>query len=291
MRCVATWSFEPWLKSGRDTKQDWHSTSEMLCCAIASINSFERLYSRPVIYTDSLGKEILSELTDKCDFEVVYDNLYDKLPVSLWAYSKVLTYQQQDKPYVHFDLDFIINNKLDILNDTNVAFQVFEQMVHPDTQERTLDLVYNLGIHNKHYLLPPILQKSSKTLDHIKYPNLGIFYINDMGLNKEYTDLATNLVNDNLPLFYTDKRLHICVVEQQTLGILLHEHPEVKVKTLLNNHYTDYPFSDDFVHFIGNWKQHNYPGVIRLQDKHYGHFRSKKVDEISVKLDEIKKTK
>lgn len=291
MNCVATWSFEPWLKSGRDSKQDWHNTSELLCCAVASIESFNRFYSRPTVYTDSLGYEVLSQLTDSCDFKIVYDNLYDTIPPCLWAYSKILTYQAQTKPYVHFDLDFIIHNKLDILTDTDVAFQVFEYMTDIKTGERTLDEVYNLGKHSQYYKLPNILKKSVSELDSIGYPNLGIFYISDMELNKQYTDLATNLVKDNLELFYTNKRLNICSVEQQTLGILLHEHPEVNVKTLLKNHRTDYPFSDNFVHFVGNWKQHNYPGVIELQNKYYGHVRSSKVDILAQYLDEIKKTK
>jgi hypothetical protein len=291
MKCVATWSFEPWLNSSRDSKQDWHSTSEMLSCFVASIESFNKFYSRPTIYTDSLGQQVLSQLTDKCDFVVAYDNLYDTIPSCLWAYSKILTYQKQNEPYVHFDLDFIIHSKLDVLEDTDVAFQVFEEMIDPKTNDRTLRNVYNLGEHSKHYKLPNILCKSQQELDKIKCPNLGIFYIKDMELNREYTDLATRLVMDNIELFNTNKRLNICSVEQQTLGILLHEHPEVTVKTLLNNHWTDYPFTDSFVHFVGNWKQHNFPGVIELQNKYYGHVRSSKVDQIALKLDEIKKTK
>lgn len=280
MKTLATWAFEPWLNN--QGSHGWHSTAEQLACACASIAAINQHYSRPTIYTDTLGKEILSSITDLADFVVVYDDLYKRIPTNLWAYAKILTYADQNKPYLHFDLDFIVRKPISI-DDCDVMCQVLETMISPDNKQ-TLHKFYNLAALQ--YLdLPEVLRKQPQDFDKIASPNLGIFYCGDMALNKQYTDTAQHYVEKNLN---HAKVLQMTSVEQQTLGLLLDQHNS-KVKTLMNSHWTQYPFSDSFVHFIGAWKQRRYPGVINLQDSTYGSYRDPKLMALAHSLDAMKK--
>lgn len=279
MKCIATWSFSPWLNDKGSSV--WHSTVDMLACSVASIESFNKIYGRPTLYTDTLGRNVFSQLTNNCDFVVEYDGIDRLVPNTLWAYSKILTYSKQYDPYLHFDLDFIVHKDLELI-DCDIAFQSFEHI------GGSLERVYNLGRLYQHYKLPSIFPRTERELDSILCPNLGFLYMNDMKLNREYTDTAIKLVENNRELFKTDKKLHICSVEQQTLGCVLKYYKKIKSKVLLNNHKTDYPFNDYFTHFIGGWKQKKYPGVIELQDKHYGSYKTNNLIEIAKFLDNLK---
>lgn len=278
MNCIATWTFSPWLK---DRGSIWQDTTDMLACSVASIESFNKIYGRPTLYTDTLGRNVFSQLTKNCDFIVDYDGIDNLVPNSLWAYSKILTYSKQLEPYLHFDLDFIIHKDFELSN-FDIAFQSFEHI------SGQLEKIYNLGQVYKHYKLPSVFPRDKKELNSILCPNLGFLYMNDMKLNREYTDTAIKLVESNREVFKTDKKLHICSVEQQTLGAVLQQYKKLKTKVLLANHNTDYPFNDNFIHFIGPWKQKKYPGVIELQNKHYGSYKSNELIEIAKFLDNLK---
>lgn len=281
MKPIATWASAPWLDN--KGSHGWHSTAEQLACARASIAAVNQHYGRPTIYTDTLGQEIFSEITDDADFVVVYDDLYKTIPTNLWAYAKILTYAAQTEPYLHFDLDFIVRKPIAV-NDCDILCQVLETMTSPDGQ-RSLHKFYNLAALQ--YLnLPKELRKQPEEFDKIANPNLGIFYCGNMQLNKHYTDIAQALVNDNLN---HAKVLEMTAVEQQTLGVLLAQQPELKVKTLMQSHWTQYPYNDSFVHFIGPWKQRRYPGVINLQDHAYGAHRSPELFALAHRLDAMKK--
>ena len=245
MKYIATFCFAPWIN--KKGSSDWHTTEDMLACFTSSIEHIYQLYNKPVIYTDTLGKNILSELTDKCHFEVVYDKLYDEIPTHLWSYAKVLSYSMQREPYIHFDLDFILLKKLSTQHD--ILFQVYEHILGTN-----LHNVYNLGRLHQHYVVPKHFPTDRKTYDETLCPNLGILYMNDMAINKEYTQTSINFVKDNIEVLRGENKVHMCVVEQQILGIVLNRHKHIKVKTLLNDHKTEYPFNDQFVHFIGPYR-------------------------------------
>lgn len=281
MKTLATWAFAPWLNN--QGSHGWHSTAEQLACACASIAAINKHYSRPTVYTDTLGKEILSSITDLADFVVVYDDLYKTIPTNLWAYAKILTYAAQTEPYLHFDLDFIVRKPISI-DDCDVMCQVMETMCDPRSA-RTLHKFYNLGALQ--YLdLPDCLRRQPEEFDKIACPNLGIFYCKDMALNRDYTQTAEYYVRRNLN---HAKVLEMTSVEQQTLGVLLADRPHLKIKTLMRSHWDQYPYDDNFVHFVGQWKQRRYPGVINLQDNTYGSYRDPKLFAIAHRLDAMKK--
>lgn len=282
MKPIASWSFSPWLHAKGSSV--WHNTVDMLACFTASIESFNKIYGKPTLYTDTLGRNIIGQLTSNVDFVVDYDGIDNLVPPTLWAYSKVLTYQKQTEPYIHFDLDFIVHRELPF-TDCDVGFQSFENIV-----KGNLTNIYNLGRVFNHYKLPSNFPNTRKLLDSVPSPNLGVLCMNDIKLNREYTDCAIKLVELNKDMFATEHKLHICSVEQQTLGIVLQQYRKLRVKTLLENHMTDYPFNDYFVHFIGGWKQKKYPGVIDLQDKYYGGYKTTVCIEVARFLDNLKYT-
>jgi hypothetical protein len=284
MKCVATWSFTPFLESRGSGP--WDFTHDMLACSVASIEAIYNIYGKPIIYTDTMGKEILSDLTDKATYINVYDGIYNNLSTNLWAYPKLLTYADQIDTYFHFDLDFIVKKDFGSKFNCDVLFQVLEPIGRMFDEKRNIHNIYNVSKVGHLYKLPEIFNKPNR--DRISVANLGCLYMNNMKLNRIYTDTALKIVSDNIDVFNTQPPLHICVVEQQTLSLVMDDMPELTFNTIMSNEWGEYPFNDYFVHFIGPWKKKEYPGVIGLQDTHYGPLINDKVKYYAKMLDDIR---
>lgn len=287
MKCIATWSFTPWLNSVGSGP--WVQTEDMIACAVASIEAVHDIYSKPVIYTDTLGKEILSNLTNKADFINVYDDVYKNLTTSLWAYPKILTYADQTDTYFHFDLDFICKRHFGSKFDCDVLFQVYENIGRMYDENKQIEEIYNLNVVGHLYKLPDIFHQPDA--NRLPVANLGCLYMNNKDFNKVYTDTVLKLINDNLEVFNTRPALNICVVEQQTFSLLLHQRPDLKSNTIMSNAWGEYPFNDDFIHFLGPWKKKDWTGVVELQNNHYGSYITDKVKYYTKMLEELRVNK
>ena len=238
---IVSWSFEPCKKSSA-----WQSKQMMLACAKLSLLSIAKHYGRPTVFTDFAGKSILAELTDCCDFDTALEGCFSDVPLEFWAYPKLFTYSLQDKPYIHFDLDFIVHQKFDQqLLSCDVAFQNFE----PISETRH---TYITDVDNCDLWLPEIFNRYK--LDLISPPNVGFLLFNDMAFNKKYCDEAINMVKQNANFDFSkskDRYRVNCIVEQQLLGLMLRKSgvsymPFMPPTTSSLNHHFD--------HYLGGIK-------------------------------------
>jgi len=247
---VATWVFEPYL---RKKSNMWSRTSHMLVAAKLAIDNVCRIYGKPQVYTDTLGRDILQQLTTNADYIVCYDNIYDQISSNLWMYPKLLTYQQQTDRYFHFDLDLICLRPFSgNVFDANIVTQNTEQVTEIYTIES-----YNVKEVRDFYTLPEIFYRQD--IDQVPVYNLGFFYIDDLGFNQEYANTCLKIVNDNKQVI--DTRLPVispCTVEQQTLGLMLRDRPDLKIETLVDIPNKLQRWNFEFIHFFGWAKDHQH---------------------------------
>jgi len=208
---IVSWSFEPFKKS-----RSWRKPELMLACAKQSLLSISRHYSTPIVYTDDIGKYILSILETDCQFDTVLEGCFKNIPTEFWIYPKLLTYSLQNRPYIHFDLDFIVHKQFhERLLSCDIAFQNFEPI------KETAD-AYITDMSNCDLILPDIFNKYH--LDKINPPNVGFLLISNMDFNKKYSQAALSIINDNLNYDFskTNNRYRVnCIIEQQLLGLML----------------------------------------------------------------------
>ena len=286
MRPIATWSFAPWR---RGLGTPWYRTDYFLACARASIEYMNRHYGRPVIYTDTLGKRVFSAITDCADYEVVDDDIEQQYPNTLWAMAKILTYQRQTEPYLHFDLDVLVLKPLrPELFDCDILAMAVENMETQDpVKAAQIARVYNVPTVGQFYDLPEFMRDPD--INHVSPVNAGLLYIRDMDLNRAYTQAALDIYNRHRDLFRTDQRLHICVLEQQVLTMLARQRGS-QVNTVLGSIFQgpiEELISDEVVHFITFSKRAGYPRSQEYHTQYLDPWIDERVQRVAVNLDKI----
>jgi hypothetical protein len=276
MRCVATWSFEPWLQNKGSV---WKDTKAFLTCAKIAIEQIHDLYDKPVIYTDRLGVEVFTELTSKCTPIDTYTNVFDGVPLNLWAYPKLLTYNQQETSFFHFDLDFLLLHPIPPSYwKADIVIQNYEDLKPQHMRE-----YYNLDQYGDQYHLPNVLRKND--LELIPAVNMGFVYFRDPVLAKFYSDLAIEFITENRSILQTDKAVHMCVIEQQILGNIIHD-MRLKTMELINWKEPDDAWSQNFAHIFGKEKLTDHWSNVLNLAKQTGNMSN--VDYIASMLDDRK---
>lgn len=80
------------------------------CYSVLKLREF---YKELELYTDFEGKNILIDLLQLPYSKVYTDYEYIDVNPNLWAYPKILTYNRQEKPFIHIDGDIFIWKKFD----------------------------------------------------------------------------------------------------------------------------------------------------------------------------------
>ena len=274
---VATWCFAPYLNKKSNL---WSKPEYMLTAAVRSIELVAEHYGTPTIYTDSLGKEILSALTDKAIFLNVYDDIHKDLIDDVWIYSKILTYQAQTSPYFHFDLDLLCLRKFeDNIFDNDIVVHSSEDVTEPDTVQ-----CYNVAKVRDRYILPEIFDNPD--IESIRSFNMGFFYIKDMTLNAEYCNLVLDIIEKNRLEFNNHMPILLpCAIEQQTLGLLLHN-KQLKIETLVEEDKLD-RWEKDFIHFFGWLKNSSNEYANKCHTTYLAPYVTRPILELADKLRNI----
>ena len=269
MNYIASFTFKPFLE-GKST--GWLDTEHFLGCCKASVQAVNRLFGRPTLYVDSIGKRVFEMIGIEADYEVVFDGVHDRVDSGLWAYCKLLTFKAQTEPYMHFDLDFIWTKKPDpSWFDCDVGCQWYEDLSRtPDGYENMWHMGYNLIMLQEHYELTPMFM--FPYINQIKSICTGVLVMNDMDLNKRWMDEVHEFIEINLESINNPQtQVHSCVVEQQSLGLLA---ADKKVNLLMDTSGEQLatPYCDYFTHYMGPvWKrgtQHSF--LNQLRDEQIG---------------------
>ena len=275
MNVISTWSFRPWLSGYQGP---WPNTESMLAIMSASMNCALRAYEKITVYTDDLSLPYLRKICPRVNYLVTLNHAFDHVPVSYWAWPKLISYGLQKEPFLHFDLDFLFAKPLER--------KYFDCDMLVQWWERPGNLgFYNLDkIYNRYYI-PKALHTAN--LDKIYSPNLGCFFVSNMQFNRFYVDSVRELVDANLNLLATDP-IEMCSLEQQTLGILLYNDADIKVNVLLERQ-TQIPITNEFIHFVGEIKDKScLPQVEELHNQVLNTWITWPILELAKKLDHKK---
>ena len=105
----------------------WISPQHHLISWCYSALKIREFYEDLELYTDTEGKRILIELLQLPYSKAYTDYEYLDIDSNLWAYPKVLTYNKQEKPFIHIDGDIFIWKKFDeTLEESDLIAQNLE---------------------------------------------------------------------------------------------------------------------------------------------------------------------
>ena len=97
------WSY--WTKPQKNPRKEIINIA-LLALSIERAKNFA---SDITIYTDDLGKEILSAFGIKERFDTLLNDIPSNIPGSMFAYAKMLALSRQTDPVIHIDHDVILN--------------------------------------------------------------------------------------------------------------------------------------------------------------------------------------
>jgi hypothetical protein len=161
-----------------------------------SASKSANLYGNAYFFT---SKEVIKKIknlklpfTNLIEISKDYNANIDIIP-------KLITYTLQKEPYIHLDMDLILNEKLNIENTLPVQF------AHKDVEKNwSLSLVND---YNKCYFEPAKYFNEkyglgfNYSLKFCEIPNMGIVCVNDVDLFNKCTNDALNLYYENKNIF------------------------------------------------------------------------------------------
>lgn len=221
----------------------WLEPQHHLMSWALSCLSLRENYDEVVLYTDSNGYKVLIEQLKLpyTDVIIQYDDL--ACPRHQWAYSKILTYSLQKKPFLHIDGDVYLPKKLDSKVEQGGIV----------AQNREIGTAYYKGmidlIQSEDVILPDFLGKEVRK-ESISSYNAGVLGGNDLESIQEYCRAVFNYIDSN-QLFDNRKNYssHNILFEQVLFYALVAENNK-EVTTVLEREINDNGYSYfDFCNF------------------------------------------
>lgn len=243
MKVVQTfWSGrkDPLVDSFGWANPQYHLMSWALSCL-----SLKENYGEVVMYTDSVGYKIFSEILNLpyTNFVIQYDNL--ACSDIHWAYPKLLTYSLQDKPFIHVDGDVYLPKRLnpEIESEALIA------------QNREIGTGYYKGMMNaikSNGLIVPDFLEDELQKDSISSYNAGVLGGNDIEFIQSYCRAAFDLIETNHLNDNSNNNINVNhnILFEQVLFCALAEKSKKNVSTVLKQDVRDNGYSyEDFCDF------------------------------------------
>jgi len=163
---------------------------------ILSVNLAKQFFPKVILYTDNFGFDMLvNNLGLQFDEVNLCLNDLDNIPSYLWAYGKIITYQDQKEPFIHIDYDaFLFDQLPQKFLSSDIFVESFESFANYHFYQPHLRNLFREGYSN------PFVYPSDK----INYAyNCGIFGGNDLDFIKFYTFQALQVAD-----FMKDNNFH-----------------------------------------------------------------------------------
>lgn len=221
----------------------WLEPQHHLMSWALSCLSLRENYDEVVLYTDSNGYKVLIEQLKLpyTDVIIQYDDL--ACPRHQWAYSKILTYSLQKKPFLHIDSDVYLPQKLDskveqggiVAQNREIGTAYYREM---------LDRIQLENVIFAEFLRKEIRKKSLSAY------NAGVLGGNDLEFIQEYCHAAFNYIGSNQLL--NSHKNHSChnILFEQILFYALAAENNKEVTTVLEREINDNGYSyHDFCNF------------------------------------------
>lgn len=221
----------------------------------------KKIYGKIDMYCNSEAAYLLkNELAlPYRNYHITHDDL-DIANEHLWALPKIHTYSLQDEPFLHFDGDVFLFEKLpsSILNADLVSQNIEE------ATDYYLQTQVELLKHFRHF--PKCVEADFKSVIPIKAVNAGILGGRNIEFIKEYTCLAFDYINSNKEYFplinierfnvFFEQHLFYSLAKQKGFSI------EVLFKeTISDNQYRnlgdfhEVPCKINYLHLLGQYKK------------------------------------
>ena len=168
----------------------YHSEYNVMSWAFSCLCLREH-YSEVALYTDQAGKHLLIDQLHLpyTEVHVVYDETLC-LPHH-WAYAKIMTYNQQTKPFIHVDGDFYLSKRIpaDLLTSEII------------TQNKEIGTNYYRSMMERiksypNIVLPEFVEQGLKDYSIASY-NMGIFGGTDLSFIHQYCKEVINFMEYN----------------------------------------------------------------------------------------------
>jgi hypothetical protein len=240
-------------------KAGWLSAEYHWMAWALSCLQLKKLYGRVELVTDNLGKEIL---VDKLGLP--YDNVSTQLegslndyPPELWSLAKISAFAAQQEPFLHFDGDCFIWQRLD--NELVEAGLVAQNVEENLSYYR--DMMADM--EKKGWQMPPLLQGVSRAPT-IYAANTGVFGGHNIALIQRYCQAAFDFVNSNRAIIPLTQKNQLNFIFEQCLLYYLAKAEGQPIAYLMNEpvtepHYSDYARFVDvpevtLIHTVGGYK-------------------------------------
>lgn len=210
---VAVYSF--WSKPLRENGKIHNYIEPILFISAfyLSVLYAKRNFKKVKLVTDSYGYNLLIKKY-KFPFDEISLELNDieNINKEYWAYGKIIAYELQNEPFIHFDWDSWVVNKKNIPLKSQIIVQNKEWLNDRDFYIQDVKLLRSLGYKSNVLYYP------------IDYAfNTGVFGGNNLKVIKEYCKEAKNIVKfaqqENITNnLLVGKNLFSCIFEQYLLS-------------------------------------------------------------------------
>lgn len=240
----------------------WVSPQFHLMSWTLSCLSLKENYKEVIMYTDSVGYRIFSEMLELpyTDIIIKYDNL--TCPEAHWAYPKLLTYSLQESPFIHVDGDVYLPKRLTSEIESGELITQNKE-IGSSYYKNMMDAIRDSNIFIPDYIEKELLK------DSISSYNAGIIGGNNIKFIKEYCKNAFDFIAANSLTDRNCQNINVNhnILFEQILFYVLSEKFNKKVLTILEHSIKDngYTYSEfcDFnnynecalMHIIGGHKR------------------------------------
>ena len=252
--CQTLWSAK---KNLLEENFGWYTPQHHLMGWALSALKLSQHYDTVRLYTDNAGKEMLVDRMGipYTDVFTDYDNL--NCPPELWAFPKLLTYERQDRPFLHVDGDVMVWKPFS--NDF-LTEELLAQNLERGTQH--YKGLFEPIINELAYM-PPCLERNLN-FDDMRAYNAGIIGGSDVSFFKKYVSLAKRFIEAN-----SNRKVNIAfnAMFEQLLFFSMAENEKKKVACLFDQIIDDNGYSNEvfanftkveklgYLHLIGPFKR------------------------------------
>lgn len=253
------------IKTGIADSNGWLSPEFNWMSWALSCLQLTRLHGDVELYTNTLGKEILIDALGLpySKVHVVLDEVKPPHP-QLWAYSKLIVYGMQKKPFMHIDGDVFLWERL---TDSFLQAQIAIQNIEIDFNGYYSGIAEQISAAK--FWIPNCIIKQQEIEKQLFAYNCGIIGGVDIPFFSTYTQTAFEFLDVNvkkIAQLETPDRLNVlfeqyllyCLIKEK--GVQPQSYYEQPVGPMnYKNHFfvnfLDVPYKTKFIHTLGTYKQ------------------------------------
>lgn len=169
----------------------WRNYRYTLLSMAYSCLTISKYYPNIHLYTDDYGLNLLYNIL-RLPYHDIHTNLnsIDNIDESFWAYGKIITYAEQEEPFIHIDNDIFLWNRLPkYIEEAKLSCQSMEMI----NKYALTDYLSTIKYIRKHIPQAPHYIRNSRCT---AAANLGIYGCNALEFNHYYCEEVKKTVRE-----------------------------------------------------------------------------------------------